>query len=124
MNRSKTAGLRAAVAATVLAAAAAGTFATATAQAATAPLDDCSQAAPARQDNPYTTTHTAVNAAPLRMGPYGTCHKLQTYAQGSSITVRCYITNSYGNTWSYEPGAGWIWDGHLSGGGSPYPCVF
>lgn len=110
--------------ATVMATAAALTATvSATTTATAAPADRCSQAAPTRADNPYTTTHTAVDAAPLRMGPYGECYRLKTYAAGTRIEVRCFVVNEYGNTWSYVPGAGWIWDAHLSGNGSPHRCL-
>lgn len=88
------------------------------------PAATCSQAAPTAAENPYSTVHTALDAAPLRVAPYEKCTRLQTYAAGSSIRVSCYIVNDYGNTWSYVRGAGWVWDNHLSGGGSPHPCVF
>ncbi|UYQ66138.1 hypothetical protein [Streptomyces peucetius] len=106
----------------VVAALAATTLSVGTATA--APADRCSQAAPTRADNPYTTTHTVLSDAPLRKGPYRECDWLQTYPAQSTVEVRCFIVNDYGNTWSYVPGAGWVWDSHLSSNGSPHRCLF
>ncbi|MEU3654389.1 hypothetical protein AB0E67_16455 [Streptomyces sp. NPDC032161] len=108
-----------AVAAAALAISAPGATATAT-----LPAASCSQAAPPSNHNPYSTTHTVLDPAPLRTAPYEKCTLLKTYAAGGSLTVNCYIVNDYGNTWSYVRGAGWVWDKHLSAGGSPHACVF
>ncbi|MFI2367675.1 hypothetical protein [Streptomyces sp. NPDC018833] len=111
-------------AALAMSAAAVTINATAVTTAAAATADRCSQAAPTRADNPYTTAHTALRDAPLRTGPYGECYRLETYRQSATVEVRCFIVNEYGNTWSYVPGAGWVWDEHLSGNGSPHRCIF
>ncbi|CAL9628808.1 MULTISPECIES: hypothetical protein [Streptomyces] len=80
--------------------------------------------APPSNLNPYSTTDRAADTAPVRMGPYGDCTKVTSYSAGTSVPVNCYVTNSYGNTWSYVRGSGWVWDAHLSNGGSPHPCRF
>ncbi|MFG2131622.1 hypothetical protein ACGFNV_27910 [Streptomyces sp. NPDC048751] len=83
-----------------------------------------SQGAPPSNLNPYRTTDYAAGNAPVRMGPYGVCDQVTSIPSGSSVTVNCYVTNSYGNTWSYVRGSGWIYDANLRNGGSPYPCQF
>ncbi|MBT2365896.1 hypothetical protein J7E88_11410 [Streptomyces sp. ISL-10] len=119
MSDIPTARFRITAAALAMSAAAVTLNAAAVTTAAAATAGRCSQAAPTRADNPYTTTHTALRDASPRMGPYGECYRLKTYAQGATVEVRCFIVNEYGNTWSYVPGAGWVWDEHLSGNGSP-----
>ncbi|MFP1624292.1 hypothetical protein ACLB9X_03540 [Streptomyces sp. 5K101] len=124
MSHFRPARLRTTAAAMAMAAAAVTLNSTAATTATAAAADRCSQAAPTSADNPYTTTHTALRDAPLRMGPYGECYRLKTYPQGATVEVRCFIVNQYGNTWSYVPGSGWVWDEHLSGNGSPHRCIF
>ncbi|MER7521025.1 hypothetical protein [Streptomyces sp. NPDC126499] len=90
------------------------------------PGPDCPwyQGAPPSNLNPYSSTDYAVGSAPIRVGPYGSCTAVSTKPSGTAITVNCYITNSYGNTWSYIRGSGWVYDGNLRNGGSTHPCRF
>ncbi|BAU85098.1 hypothetical protein SLA_4210 [Streptomyces laurentii] len=82
------------------------------------------QGAPASNLNPYSQTDYASGNAPVRMGPYGECGSVGTIPSGGSVSVNCYVTNSFGNTWSYIRGYGWIWDNNLRNGGSTHPCRF
>ncbi|NYI03761.1 hypothetical protein [Allostreptomyces psammosilenae] len=112
-------------AAALLLAAASGIAVPTTATAANSAADcPWTQGAPTRAQNPYEQTDYTIDETPLRVGPYGACDQIYTYAPGEPVTVRCYVTNSYGNTWSYIPGSGWVWDEHLENYGSPHRCVF
>lgn len=82
------------------------------------------QGAPPANLNPYRTKDYAAVNAPVRMGPYGACTSVGTLPVNSSVTVDCYVTNSYGHTWSYIHGYGWVWDSNLRNGGSPNACRF
>lgn len=82
------------------------------------------QGAPPANLNPYRTKDYAAVSAPVRVGPYGACGQVGTLPVNSSVTVDCYVTNSYGNTWSYIHGYGWVWDSNLVNGGSPDRCRF
>ncbi|WP_225804031.1 hypothetical protein [Streptomyces sp. NK15101] len=90
------------------------------------PAADCPwyQGAPPSSLNPYSSTDYAAGSAPIRVGPYDACTAVSTKPSGTAITVNCYVTNSYGNTWSYVRGSGWVYDGNLRNGGSPHPCRF
>ncbi|QIQ06042.1 hypothetical protein [Streptomyces liangshanensis] len=80
--------------------------------------------APTASLNPYSTADTVSATATVRKGPYGECDPVTSYPPGRSIVVRCYVANSFGNTWSYIAGSGWVWDANLANGGSPYYCQF
>jgi hypothetical protein len=82
------------------------------------------QGAPTSSLNPYSSTDYTVDTTPARVGPYEACYPASTYPAGTRLTVNCYVSNSYGNTWSYIRGTGWVFDEHLSNYGSPYPCRF
>lgn len=94
---------------------------TTTGTAAACPWD---RGAPSADLNPYRTKDYAAVSAPVRMGPYGACDSVGTLPVNSSVTVDCYVTNSYGNTWSYIHGYGWVWDSNLKNNGSPNACRF
>ncbi|MFF9851212.1 hypothetical protein [Streptomyces litmocidini] len=66
-------------------------------------------------------------ARPRRVPSYdspATVSRTGPRPSGTAITVNCCITNSYGNTWSYVRGSGWVYDGNLRNGGSTHPCRF
>ncbi|MFI6286018.1 hypothetical protein ACIBCM_14875 [Streptomyces sp. NPDC051018] len=116
---------RAALAVLLVAGALAGVPATAAASTGTsAAAAACPTAAPPSNLNPWRQTDYAVRTAPVRMGPYGECRPVGSYAAGQAVTGNCYTTNSYGNTWSYIRGYGWIWDEHLRYRGATNPCRF
>ncbi|MEV5177823.1 hypothetical protein AB0L10_44045 [Streptomyces flaveolus] len=65
----------------------------------------------------------------LRKGPYGACDVVLRLGPGWSLDVACYVTNDYGNTWSYahfNNGStrywGYIYDANLQGNGSSKRC--
>ncbi|MFE6101038.1 hypothetical protein ACFVQ4_13835 [Streptomyces laurentii] len=128
MPGTKLTPVRTAVAALTLAAAGLlGTPAAHAAPTATAPVAAAcpwTKGAPASNLNPYSETDYASGSAPVRKGPYGECDPVGTIPSGGSVSVNCYVTNSYGNTWSYIRGYGWIYDGNLRNGGSTHPCRF
>ncbi|MFE9853485.1 hypothetical protein ACFYPN_32525 [Streptomyces sp. NPDC005576] len=74
--------------------------------------------------NPTQQIDYAETTATVRVGPYGACTATNSYAPGQSLTVNCYVTNSYGNTWSYIRGSGWVWDANLRYGGAGALCKF
>ncbi|MCX2180904.1 hypothetical protein KV205_10225 [Streptomyces sp. SKN60] len=115
---------RTALAALLLAAPAVVVAAPAEAAEAAATACPWSQGAPPSNLNPYSSTDYAAGSAPIRVGPYGACTAVTTKPSGTAITVNCYVTNSYGNTWSYVRGSGWVYDGNLRNGGSTHPCRF
>lgn len=68
-------------------------------------------------------------STPIRRGPYGKCTADVVLPAGSSVDISCYVTNDYGNTWTYvhfhSPYGrkyGWIYDGNLQGNGSHTLC--
>ncbi|GIF13974.1 hypothetical protein FHX34_105472 [Actinoplanes teichomyceticus] len=65
--------------------------------------------------------------APARTGPYGQCTEVGTIAQETFVLYDCYVTNGYGNTWTWvrsEEGRslGWVWDKNLQYGGAGERC--
>ncbi|MBD0420325.1 hypothetical protein AB0L35_10755 [Streptomyces sp. NPDC052309] len=68
--------------------------------------------------------------APIRTGPYGECAPVITLQGGYFVYIDCYVTNDYGNTWTYVSFKsvnerryyGWIYDDHLVDGGSYERC--
>ncbi|GGU11306.1 hypothetical protein GCM10010272_65570 [Streptomyces lateritius] len=65
----------------------------------------------------------------IRTGPYGQCDVVARLGPGSFVDVACYVTNDYGNTWSYahiNDGTrrywGYIYDASLEGGGAGARC--
>ncbi|MEV6964700.1 hypothetical protein AB0M47_06245 [Hamadaea sp. NPDC051192] len=66
-------------------------------------------------------------SAPLRTGPYEDCSAITTLPTSTALNYHCFITNSYGNTWTHvkvkgRDLSGWIWDNHLKDNGSPNRC--
>lgn len=91
------------------------------------------EATPLACQNPTPNLDTPTNGsvisekAPLRIGPNEGCHASANIHKGATLIYYCYVTNSSGNTWTFVQNPrvmayGWIWDGHLSGHGSPHSC--
>jgi hypothetical protein len=63
----------------------------------------------------------------LKAGPYAACGNTgQTYA-GTYLYYHCYVTNEYGNSWTYARIAGtntegWFSDANLNNGGATAHC--
>ncbi|MET8762417.1 hypothetical protein [Lentzea sp. NPDC004782] len=72
-------------------------------------------------------TVTKSGGAPAHTGPYGDCKVVGSVPEKAKVSYDCYVTNSYGNRWTWvrdQNGAsiGWIYGRYLSGGGSSVPC--
>jgi hypothetical protein len=88
-----------------------------------APAVDCDLGTPINGN--YDDIDTTVDSTPARTGPYQACRQVATIPANSSLYVLCYVTNSYGNTWSYEWLRGfWVYDAHYLDGGAGTRCVF
>ncbi|MFE9387915.1 SH3 domain-containing protein [Streptomyces sp. NPDC006784] len=139
MNRTRVGialGSTALLSATAVAIAPGATAASASAPALKSAAVDCSWSKPGDKDHSsYKGLRSGVYSAPVRKGPYGDCSATRwLYTDDAPmIDYHCYVTNSYGNTWTYvrvQTGTlsdyGWIYDGNLpsngSGHGSPVHC--
>jgi hypothetical protein len=65
--------------------------------------------------------------ANLKVGPYASCNNVVWMPAGTHVYYWCYISNSYGNTWTYARIAGtqthgWIVDGKLNDNGALARC--
>jgi hypothetical protein len=74
-----------------------------------------------------TSGSAAWSDAKLRTGPHSSCALVYWVPGGTTLRYHCYTTNAAGNTWTHARYAGtdeqgWIWDGHLSDGGSTKRC--
>jgi hypothetical protein len=68
-----------------------------------------------------------VSSAAVHTGPYGACTTVGHVSQGTTVYYDCYVTNDYGNTWTWIRDAngsslGWIWDEYLDDYGASEPC--
>lgn len=69
-------------------------------------------------------------SAPIRTGPYRECDPVVTLGSGYTMDTSCYVTNDYGNTWSFAHFRaangnryyGWIYDGNLVYNGNANRC--
>lgn len=72
-------------------------------------------------------TGTIIGAGNLNDGPYSYCGNVVWMSAGDSFHYGCYLTNSYGHSWTYgrmgADGAwGWVSADHLDDRGSQVPC--
>jgi serine/threonine-protein kinase PknK len=64
----------------------------------------------------------------LKTGPYETCNDVATATTGTKLWYHCYITNAYGNVWTYvrivgTNTQGWMSNANLTGQTGPaYHC--
>ncbi|MGK3110638.1 hypothetical protein [Streptomyces sp. WAC05858] len=62
------------------------------------------------------------SSAPARIGYYEKCDPISRVSGG--VMLACFVENDYGNTWSYAPGYGWIYDKNLKYNGATTTCSF
>ena len=66
---------------------------------------------------------------PLRRGPYTECATVEYVIATDTLYYHCSVVNSNGKEWTNvrvvilgTDYVGWIWNGNLDDGGSPYAC--
>lgn len=73
------------------------------------------------------TTGRLKAGAHMRVGPHESCTAATYELTGTKLYYHCYFMNSSGNSWTHARAEGrskgfWIYDGHLSDGGSAHHC--
>ncbi|MCC8242757.1 hypothetical protein [Saccharothrix luteola] len=74
------------------------------------------------EDGRTGAVRAAAAPAAVHTGPYGACTVVGYLGDGVPIQYDCYVVNSYGNTWTWVHGFGWVFDDYLVGNGAYYPC--
>jgi hypothetical protein len=81
---------------------------------------------PAWANNDSDTGHVISGTDPVHNGPYGDCPVNFTVTPSVTLSYDCYVTNSFGNTWTHvrnpQGREGWIVDGYLNDNGSSALC--
>ncbi|WP_431977393.1 SH3 domain-containing protein [Micromonospora haikouensis] len=69
----------------------------------------------------------ATTKAAVHTGPYGDCTVTGYLYTGDPVTFDCYVTNSYGNRWTWVRDVagnsiGWVYNEYLNPKGATWSC--